>query len=162
MADSQIDTCQPQPLICDSSDTDAKIYYAMALIINIEKGIINNLINWIVNIFLIKFFSDRSGSQEDVTRLVTTFKILNCKLFEKEFHTDLTMDEIQNLVSRFAKDPTIISRILVVMSHGNKYELMDVNGVYYDYNRIILEAFTSINAPHLLNVMKLVMLQACR
>ena len=80
---------------------------------------------------------------------------------EKEFHADLTMDEIQNLVSRFAKDPSIISRILVVMSHGNKYELMDVDGVYYDYNRIILEAFTSNNAPHLLNVMKLVMLQAC-
>ena len=106
-------------------------------------------------------FSDRPGSQEDVKKLVTTFKILHCKFFEKEFHTDLTMDEIQNLVARFAKDPTIISRILVVMSHGNKYELMDVDGVYYDYNRIILEAFTSNNAPHLLNVMKLVMLQAC-
>ena len=106
-------------------------------------------------------FSDRPGSQEDVRELVTTFKLLHCKFFEKEFHADLTMDEIQNLVSRFAKDPSIISRILVVMSHGNKYELMDVDGVYYDYNRIILEAFTSNNAPHLLNVMKLVMLQAC-
>ena len=40
MDDSQIGTCQSQPLICDSSDADAKVYYAMALIINIEKGII--------------------------------------------------------------------------------------------------------------------------
>ena len=102
------------------------------------------------------------GSEEDVATLVTMFETLQCQFFENKCHIDLTMDEIQNLVSRFAKDPTIISRILVVMSHGNKYELMDVNGVYYDYNRIILEAFTSNNAPHLLNVMKLVMLQACR
>ena len=40
MGDFQIDTCQSKPLISDSSDADAKIYYAMALIINIEKGII--------------------------------------------------------------------------------------------------------------------------
>ena len=55
MGDSQIDTCQSQPLICDSSDADAKIYYAMALIINIEKGIIIQKI-WILNILLIKYF----------------------------------------------------------------------------------------------------------
>ena len=40
MDDSQMDAYQSQLLICDSSDADAKIYYAMALIINIEKGII--------------------------------------------------------------------------------------------------------------------------
>ena len=55
MDDSQIDTCQSQPLICDSSDADAKVYYAMALIINIEKGIIIQKI-WILNILLIKYF----------------------------------------------------------------------------------------------------------
>ena len=107
-------------------------------------------------------FSGRPGSQQDVTKLVTTFKKLHCKFFEKECHTDLTKNEIQNVVFRFAKDPLIKSRILVVMSHGNKCELIDAEDVCYDYKSIIIDAFTTKNSPHLTNVMKLIMIQACR
>ena len=56
----------------------------------------------------------------------------------------------------------MISRALFVMSHGTRNELYDVNYVGYDYNKVILDAFTSKNAPHLINVMKLVVIQACR
>ena len=48
------------------------------------------------------------------------------------------------------------------MSHGNKYELIDAKDVCYDYKSIIIDAFTTENAPHLSNVMKLIMIQACR
>ena len=107
-------------------------------------------------------FSDRPGSQEDVKKLVNTFKTLHCKLFEKECHTNLTIDEIQDVICRFTKDPSIISRILIVMSHGNKYELMDTNDICYDYKSVIIDAFNVKNAPHLTNVLKLIMIQACR
>ena len=93
---------------------------------------------------------------------MNTFKTLHCKLFEKECHTNLTMVEIQDVICRFAKDPSIISRILIVMSHGNKYELMDTNDICYDYKSVIIDAFNVKNAPHLTNVLKLIMIQACR
>ena len=72
------------------------------------------------------------------------------------------MVEIQDVICRFAKDPSIISRILIVMSHGNKYELMDTNDICYDYKSVIIDAFNVKNAPHLTNVLKLIMIQACR
>ena len=89
-------------------------------------------------------FSDRPGSQEDVKKLVNTFKTLHCKSFEKECHTNLTIDEIQDVICRFTKDPSIISRILIVMSHGNKYELMDTNDICYDYKSVIIDALLSM------------------
>ena len=49
-----------------------------------------------------------------------------------------------------------------MMSHGTRTELYDVNKVGYDYNKVILDAFTSQSAPHLINVLKLVAIQACR
>ena len=83
-------------------------------------------------------------------------------LFYYVFFAPDVKEQIQNLVTRFAMDPTPISRILVSMSHGNRSGLKDVNGFDYDYNTIILDPFTSKNASHLTNIMKLVLIQACR
>ena len=106
---------------------------------------------------------DSLGSQHHAEKLSQRIALHFRKVQKKINATiDLSMDEIEILVKRFANDPTPISRFLVTMSHGNKNGLMDIDGITYDYNKIILDAFSSKNAPHLINFMKLIIIQACR
>ena len=82
--------------------------------------------------------------------------------FEKKYHTDLTQENIQNLVIRFANHPMVISRVVIIMSHGNKTVLFDVDHKGYNFNRVIRNPFSSNNNPHLKDTLKLIVIQACR
>ena len=49
------------------------------------------------------------------------------------------------------------------MAHGDKENrLEDRNGIMYDYNQILLQKFSDISAPHLTEILKIVIIVACR
>ena len=108
------------------------------------------------------FLTGRDGSDKDVEILKSTFEKMKFLFFEKKFHSDLTQENIQNLVIRFANHPMVISRVVIIMSHGNKTELFDVDHKGYNFNRVIRNPFSSNNNPHLKDTLKLIVIQACR
>ena len=108
------------------------------------------------------FLTGRDGSDNDVEILKSTFENMKFLFFEKKYHSDLTQEKIQNLVIRFAKHPMVISRVVIIMSHGNATELFDVDHKGYNFNKVIRNPFSSNNNPHLKDSLKLVVIQACR
>jgi hypothetical protein len=76
--------------------------YGQALVLNIEKK--------------------RPGSENDVQRLVNTFKSLGMELFEKKAHINYTKAEMEAVIQNFATSPVhekSSCAILVIMAHGN-------------------------------------------
>ena len=67
------------------------------------------------------------------------------------------------LVKEFTRDKSKLPRFVFLMCHGsNGYMLKDKDDAEYNYQNVIVEHFRSNNAPHLVEVLKLLVIQACR
>ena len=112
--------------------------------------------------YLVVCFLERVGSNHDVDRLKKTFGSLNFELFQNKAYIDLTSQDISAIVEAFATDPSTLPRIVFVMSHGTSTGLIDAKDNIYNANQCIINHFKSKRAPHLKEVLKLVVIQACR
>lgn len=116
----------------------------------------------IINNFFKGQVNERRGSEKDVAALRKLFCQLNWEFFEQEFHEDLRCIEMDNLMKRLVDRNDMIPRFVFVMSHGDRTKLFDGNNVPYDPFQLIVRHFSTKNAPHLENVVKLLVIQSCR
>ena len=88
--------------------------------------------------------------------------MLGFELFGGKAHIDLTHKEINQLVTNFSQDLSNLPRFLFVMCHGNANGLLDKNEDLYNKTEVLFRHFSSNDAPHLKEVLKLITIQACR
>ena len=66
------------------------------------------------------------------------------------------------MVKKFSKFKNPKSMFIFVLTNGSEKGLEDNTGSLYDINEIILENLSCQNAPHLREIMKIIVVQAFR
>jgi hypothetical protein len=120
--------------------------YGQALVLNIEKK--------------------RPGSENDVQRLVNTFKSLGMELFEKKAHINYTKAEMEAVIQNFATSPVhekSSCAILVIMAHGNSNDqVVCCDGDVLKVDEIVNGFAEKDGTEALGNIPKLLIFQNCR
>ncbi len=121
------------------------------------KALIINIMSHHKNVY-----ATRKGSDKDVNNLTRTLANLG---FQPDVYTDLSHDQIETLIERFAQDPihkTMSCSAVVIMGHGSNGRIIASDNLCISINTDVLHQFSNDKAKGLTGKPKLFFFQVCR
>ena len=103
--------------------------------------------------------SERESRENDIAYLE---KVHNSFGFKVAVHRNPNHKSILEIMKKSAQKVERIPRFIFVIGHGNKDGIFDGEGKIYDIKDTIIDQFSCENAPHLSEVMKVLVIGGCR
>ena len=103
--------------------------------------------------------SERESRENDIAYLE---KVYNSLGFKVAVHRNPNHLSILEIMKKSAQYVERIPRFIFVIGHGNKDGISDGDGKIYDIKDTIIDQYSCKNAPHLSEVMKVLVIGGCR